>query len=108
MKNPTNPKASANTGSLSDSLSTGFAAFAIPICMAAAYLIYIFVLGNPANFEGGNPKNHPINALGTVHAGGIAIVPLLIGCLIMTITFVLERFFTISKAGGKGSTIKFV
>ncbi len=88
---------------------TGFAAIAIPVVFLIAVLIYLFVLGNPANFEGNNPNNHPLpgNYLGVVYKGGV-IVPILIGLFLMVITFVIERYITISKAKGKGRTSTFV
>jgi biopolymer transport protein ExbB len=86
-----------------------FAALAIPVCILAGTLIYMFLLGNPANYEEGNPMNHPLdgNLLGTVYKGGI-IVPILVSVLLIILTFSIERFITISKAKGKGSVEKFV
>ncbi|WP_109694379.1 MotA/TolQ/ExbB proton channel family protein [Chitinophaga deserti] len=84
-----------------------FAILAVPISIAIAYIFYIFVLGNPANFQGGNPDNHPVEAgigkwFGTVHKGG-AIVPILISTLLICVTFVIERFLYLAKAKGKFS-----
>ncbi len=84
-----------------------FAILAVPISIAIAYIFYIFVLGNPANFQGGNPENHPVEAgigkwFGTVHKGG-AIVPILISTLLICVTFVIERFLYLAKAKGKFS-----
>jgi biopolymer transport protein ExbB len=89
-----------------------FASFAIPVLVAVGICIYIFVLGNPANFEGGDPKNHPVpegvgHVLGLVYKGGF-IVPILISLVLMSITFSIERFLTIAKASGKGSAEAFV
>jgi len=82
----------------------------IVICLIVGWLIWKFVMGNPDNFEGGDPENghpHPGNILGMVYKGGF-IVPILMGLLLMTIVFSIERFFVISKAGGKGNLEKFV
>ncbi len=84
-----------------------FAILAVPICIAIAYIFYIFVLGNPANFQGNDPNNHPVEAgigkwFGTVHKGG-AIVPILISTLLICVTFVIERFMYLAKAKGKFS-----
>nr|WP_209147767.1 MotA/TolQ/ExbB proton channel family protein [Chitinophaga chungangae]MBO9154652.1 MotA/TolQ/ExbB proton channel family protein [Chitinophaga chungangae] len=84
-----------------------FAILAVPICIAIGYIFYIFILGNPANFQGGNPENHPVEAgigkwFGTVHKGG-AIVPILISTLLICLTFVIERFLYLAKAKGKFS-----
>jgi biopolymer transport protein ExbB len=89
-----------------------FASFAIPVLVIVGILIYMFVLGNPANFEGGDPKNHPVqegvgHVLGLVYKGGF-IVPILLSLVLMSITFSIERFLTISKASGKGSAEELV
>lgn len=67
-------------------------------------------MGNPANFENGDPDNgHPLpgNILGMVYKGGF-IVPILMGLLLMTVVFSIERLFVLSKAAGKGNVEKFV
>lgn len=86
-----------------------FAALVIPIVIVVCVLIYMFVLGNPANFEGGNNANHPLpgNYLGIVYKGGF-IVPILMALLVLVITFSIERFITVSKAAGKGSSDSFL
>jgi biopolymer transport protein ExbB len=89
-----------------------FASFAIPVLVAVGIGIYMFVLGNPSNFEGGDPKNHPVqegvgHVLGLVYKGGF-IVPILLSLVLMSITFSIERFLTINKASGKGSAEAFV
>jgi biopolymer transport protein ExbB len=95
-----------------DALSTFrslFAVVAIFLIIIISYLLYIFVLGNSANFEGGDPvAGHPKNFLGTIHKGGIAIVPILISCALMVVTFSIERFLTIFMASGRGSVSAFV
>ena len=89
-------------------IKAAFATLAIPVCLLMSYLIFIFLLGNGANFEGGNSENHPINVLGTIHKGGIAIVPILIAVLLIIVTFCIERAMTISKAKGKGQVEAFI
>jgi biopolymer transport protein ExbB len=86
-----------------------FAAIVIPSAFLIAALIYMYILGDPSHFQGGNPENNPIpgDAMGIIHKGGI-IVPLLIGMLMLVITFALERLITISRAKGKGSVEAFV
>lgn len=88
---------------------SGFAAIAIPVIFAVSTAIFLFVLGNPSNFQGGNPNNHPLpgNYLGVVYKGGI-IVPILIGLLLIVITFGIERFVMIRRAKGKGRVAAFV
>jgi biopolymer transport protein ExbB len=83
-------------------------ALAIVICILIGVFIFKTILGSPSNFEGGDPeRGHPINMMGTMYKGGF-IVPILIGFLLTVITFAVERFITIMKATGKGSTDKFV
>lgn len=89
--------------------SSIFATVAIPVVIIIAYLIYIFILGASGNFEGGDPeKGHPLNMLGTIHKGGIAIVPILIAVDLIIIVFSLERLITLFKAGGSGNTETFI
>ncbi len=97
------------SNSLSDSLKSVFAAVVIPLEILIAILFYVYVLGDPSNFQGNNPDNHPLqgNYFGIVYKGGY-IVPILISMLMMTVTFGIERFITISRAKGKGSVQKFV
>jgi biopolymer transport protein ExbB len=84
------------------------------VCLVAGYLIWRFILGAPENFAkpdltGGFWPSHkgPKGAWYRMYEGGI-IVPLLIGCLLMVITFSIERFLTISKATGSGSIAEFI
>ncbi len=97
------------SNSLSDSLKSVFAAVVIPLEILIAILFYVYVLGDPSNFQGNNPENHPLqgNYFAIVYKGGY-IVPVLIGMLMMTITFGIERLITITRAKGKGSVQKFV
>jgi biopolymer transport protein ExbB len=88
---------------------TGFAAIVIPVLFAVAVLIFLFVMGNPENFQGNNTANlpKPGNYLGTIYKGGI-IVPILMTILLMVITFSIERWITLTRAKGKGSISSFV
>lgn len=88
---------------------TGFAGIVIPVLLVVAVIIFIFVMGNPENFQGNNPENlpKPGNYLGTIYKGGV-IVPILMSILMMVITFSIERWITITKAKGKGSISAFV
>lgn len=88
---------------------TGFAAIVIPILFVVAVLIFLFVMGNPENFQGNNTANlpKPGNYLGTIFKGGI-IVPILMTILLMVITFSIERWITLTRAKGKGSISSFV
>ena len=66
-------------------------------------------MGAPGNFQGNNSDNAPIpgNFLGVIYKGGF-IVPFIMMLLLTVISFSIERFFTINKASGKGSAVKFV
>jgi len=78
-------------------------------CLALAICIYHFVLGNPANFVNGDPKNHPIdgNILGLIYKGGV-IVPIIQTLLLTVLALSVERFFAIKSAQGRGKLDKFV
>lgn len=88
---------------------TGFAGIVIPLLFVAAFVLYFYVMGNPQNFQGNNANNMPKpgNYLGIIYKGGI-IVPILMTILMMTITFSIERWITITKAKGKGKITSFV
>lgn len=81
----------------------------IVIEWAIAFCIYSFVFGDPNNFEGGNPENHPLqgNMLGIIYKGGI-IVPFLMTAFMLVITFSLERGITLRRASGSKSNKVFV
>jgi biopolymer transport protein ExbB len=74
---------------------------------AVSLLIFLFILGNPANFSDGSNKEKPINLMGTVYTGG-PIVPVLLTLSIMVITFVIERLLSLRKAAGRGSLPTFL
>ncbi len=86
-----------------------FATIIIPVCFIVAYSIFFIVLKAKGNFEGGDPeKGHPLNILGTIYKGGVAIVPILIAVDLMIIVFSIERLLTLMKAGGSGNTDTFI
>ncbi len=66
-------------------------------------------MGNPVNFEGGNPAGQPLegNYLGIIYKGGY-IVPILMTCVLVLIIFIFERIITLSRAKGKGRLNTFV
>jgi biopolymer transport protein ExbB len=98
-----------NGQSFKEAVQSVFATSVILICLVVAVLIYWKVMGNPINFEGGNTKGHPLqgNYLGLVYKGG-PIVPLLITVNLVLLTFVVERFITLSRAKGRGRLNRFV
>jgi biopolymer transport protein ExbB len=106
----TAPKATTATAKKEGSGSNIFASLTIVICLVIGYLLWKFVMGNPTNFEGGDPENgHPLpgNYFGMVYKGGF-IVPILMGMFLMVIVFSIERFIVINKAAGTGSVDVFV
>ncbi|WP_269226410.1 MotA/TolQ/ExbB proton channel family protein [Flavobacterium eburneipallidum] len=78
-------------------------------CILVGVLIWQFIMGDGANFEGGVNTGHPLpgNYLAMVYKGG-QIVPVLLGCFLMVIVFSFERFAVISKAAGKGNLDAFM
>ena len=87
-------------------------------CILAGYVIWRFVLGNASNFT--NPieihsfgdwfwpaHKGPKGTFTKMYEGGI-IVPILIGCLLVVLTFVIERLLTVAKAAGTGSNTEFI
>jgi biopolymer transport protein ExbB len=84
------------------------------LCVIIGFLIWRFGLGRSSNFTapdlaGGFWPSHkgPTSALAKMYEGGI-IVPILIGCLLVVLTFVIERFLTIAKASGTASNADFI
>ena len=79
------------------------------VCFVIAYCFYEFVLGNPANFQGGNNANQPIqgNLLGTMYKGGF-MVPIILCFLLTDFAIIIERHFALRTAFGKTSLVKFV
>jgi biopolymer transport protein ExbB len=84
-------------------------------CIVAGYVIWRFVLGNASNFT--NPDTSgawfwpshkgPKGTFTKMYEGGI-IVPILIGSLLVVLTFVIERLLTVAKAAGTGSNTEFI
>ncbi len=95
-------KESGNSGNL-------FASLAIIICFIIGFVVYKFVMGNPANFIENNPENQPLpgNYLGMVYHAGF-VVPVLIGLFLMVWVFAIERFIVINRAAGTGNVGLFV
>jgi biopolymer transport protein ExbB len=80
----------------------------IVACVLVGVFIWKVIMGDPANFEGGNPETgHPLNTLGQVYHGGV-IVPVLLGMLLMVFVFSIERYFVITKAAGKANLNTFM
>jgi biopolymer transport protein ExbB len=83
------------------------------LCLLAGYFIWRLVLGDPSNFAKAGEgwfwpdREGPKSALSKMYLGGI-IVPILIGTFLTMLTFVIERFITISRANGTGNNADFI
>ncbi len=84
------------------------------ICIIAGYVIWRFVLGSSSHFTRPDtvslfwPSHEgPKGKIYNMYLGGI-IVPILLGTFLTMITFVIERFLTISKATGTGNNADFI
>lgn len=97
----------------SGALSSILPFIVIPVLFGISIWFYMFILGDPDNFIGGDPdKGHPIKEgigswYGLVYKGG-PIVPLLITIVLTILAFSIERFITIFKARGKGNVERFL
>jgi len=83
-------------------------------CIVAGYVIWRFVLGNASNFTNPDPSggfwpSHkgPKGTFTKMYEGGI-VVPVLIGSLLIVLTFVIEGLLTIKKAAGNGNITEFI
>ena len=78
-------------------------AIIIVLCLVAAYAFFYLVLGAEGNFKdpvtGAVDMHNPQNALGMIFTGG-PLVGLLVACILMALTYMVERFLSISKASG--------
>ena len=100
---PTTPVKKEGSGA-----SGMFAVLTIPICLIIAILIFIFILGDPSHYAGGDVDHgNPGDVFGTVHRGG-PIVPVIMSFVMMVIVFSIERGIVIGRAAGSGSVDSFV
>ena len=92
-----------------DALRGIFAPVVIVVSYIVCYTLFNTVMGNPVNFEGGNPAGHPLegNYLGIIYKGGF-VVPILFTCIMTVLIFMIERLLTLSRAKGKGRLNVFV
>jgi biopolymer transport protein ExbB len=101
---------SSNSKSVESGIGAFFAASVILTSIVVSTLVYLFVMGDPSHFEGGDPVNghpHPGDILGIVYKGGF-IVPILMSIVVIIIAFSIERFITITKAKGSGRLNVFI
>ena len=91
----------------SGKMNSLFVAIVFPLILIVAVCFYMFVLGDPANFQNNDPiHGHPIETnpgklFGTIYKGGF-IVPILISVNLIVLVFAVERFITLGRAKGKG------
>ena len=84
------------------------------VCIVLGYVIWRFVVGNASNFTNPDPNGGfwpthkgPKGTFTKMYEGGI-VVPILIGSLLIVLTFVIERLLTIKKAAGNGNITEFI
>jgi biopolymer transport protein ExbB len=112
---PTAPAAAKTATSAQPKKSSNLVATIAPIaCIIMGYVLWRFIIGADSNFttpdaNGGFWPNHkgPKGAIPKMYEGGI-IVPILIGCLLIVVSFVIERLLTITKANGTGNIAEFI
>src|ERR1039457_1693130 len=95
--------------SVGDALRSWFTVGVIILAAIISYLVFTYVMGNPAFFEGGNREGRVLggNYLAIIYKGGF-VVPLLMTVLLVLFTFTIERAITLTRATGKGSINVFV
>ncbi len=109
------PTAVKATTSVQPHRSSNFISWLAPLlCIILGYVIWRFIIGSPDNFTEGKQnggfwpeREGPIGNLARMYQGGI-IVPILIGCFLTVLTFVIERLLTVIKAGGTGNNAEFI
>ena len=94
------------------SAKTLFVILLIPIALVLGILIWKMVLGNPGNFQDGNPEMNPVpegarHILGLMYKGG-GLVGILIGLFMIVVTMSIERYITVTRSRGKDSVESFV
>lgn len=92
-----------------DILQSAFASSAILLAFIVSLYLFITVMGDPLNFEGGNPKGTPLpgNYLGIIYKGGY-IVPILMTVVTTLLIFTVERLITLARAKGRKRLNTFV
>lgn len=106
----------SNVSSKGGGLKSILSMLVIPIAYIIAFVFWKYVLGNPDNFEGGDPSKNPLPSdvigagnhyLGVMYHGGF-VVPFLLCTLITAIIYAIERGITISRSKGKGNIEAFI
>lgn len=104
-----NPKVISEKSNATSAFNRLFATILIPVSLGIGVLIFMFILGNPVNFEDGDLNGHPLpgNYLGMMYKGGL-MVPILMASMIIVISVAIERAISLGVASGKGSIPVFV
>ena len=86
-----------------------FNVIVIVLALAISFLIYSMFMGSPSNFADKEKRSKPLpgNVIGMIYTGG-PIVAVLMSLILISGTFSFERFFSISKAKGKGDVPAFI
>lgn len=90
-------------------MKNAFNLIVIILAFAVAFAVYFGVMGNPDNFLDPDTKHEPKpeSILGTIYTGG-PLVGVLMGLILLAITFTVERILSINKAKGKGNPSMFI
>ncbi len=90
-------------------MKNAFNVIVITLAMIISFSFYFFVMGDPGNFKDGTKRKEPKpgNVLGTVYTGG-PLVAVLMGLILISVTFVFERSFSLKKARGKDDLAEFI
>lgn len=114
LKTTANAAVKATTSVQAKKSSNIISLIAPVICIILGYLIWRFVIGGDNNFTQPDPnggfwpdQKGPKGSWANMYEGGI-IVPVLIGCFLIVLTFVVERALTVAKATGKASNAEFI
>lgn len=89
-------------------MKNAFNLIVIVLSMAIAFSIYYLWMGSASNFVDA-AKHIPKagNVMGTIYTGG-PLVGVLMGFVVIALTFIIERFLSINKAKGKASLEEFI
>ena len=89
MSNQEALKTSNKPNSEGNGIGSFFSATVILSSIIVSTLVYMFVMGSPSNFEGGDPVlGHPLpgNTLAIIYKGGF-IVPILMSIVVIILAF---------------------
>ncbi len=86
-----------------------FNVIVIVLSMAVSYAVFEFWMGDTKNFADPGTRKKPLpgNTIGMIYTGG-PIVAILMGLILVSSTFSIERYLSINKAKGKGDTSNFI